>query len=149
MSAFRGNNVKVGALGEFLKAIRVGRVLTGSVLIIENIDRLSRNKVGEALQMFISILNSGVSIVTREPRRTYTQASINDIATLLEPIIYMARAHEGSATKYSLKLTPTPDPAVAELAFALVWRFDFDAPGFCLLDADPGMDSHALYGWQC
>ncbi len=43
--------------------------------------------------MFISILNSGVSIVTREPRRTYTQASINDIATLLEPIIYMARAH--------------------------------------------------------
>ncbi len=74
-------------------------MLRGSVLIIESIDRLNRNKVGEALQLFISILNSGVSIVTREPRRTDTQDSINDIAALLEPIIYMSRAHEESATK--------------------------------------------------
>jgi DNA invertase Pin-like site-specific DNA recombinase len=99
MSAFRGANAKVGALAEFLEAIRIGRVLRGSVLIIESIDRLSRNKVGEALQLFISILNSGVSIVTREPRRTYSQDSINDIASLLEPLIYMSRAHEESATK--------------------------------------------------
>ena len=99
VSAFRGANAKVGALAEFLEAIRIGRVLRGSVLIIESIDRLSRNKVGEALQLFISILNSGVSIVTREPRRTYTQDSINDIASLLEPLIYMSRAHEESATK--------------------------------------------------
>ncbi|VTU01623.1 resolvase domain-containing protein : Resolvase OS=Rhodopirellula sallentina SM41 GN=RSSM_03343 PE=4 SV=1: Resolvase: Recombinase [Gemmataceae bacterium] len=99
VSAFRGNNAKVGALAEFLEAIRTGRVLRGSVLIIESIDRLSRNKVGEALQLFISILNSGVAIVTREPRRTYTQDSINDIAALLEPLIYMSRAHEESATK--------------------------------------------------
>lgn len=99
VSAFRGNNAKVGALAEFLEAIRIGRVLRGSILIIESIDRLSRSKVGEALQLFISILNSGVSIVTREPRRTYTQDSINDIAALLEPLIYMSRAHEESATK--------------------------------------------------
>src|SRR3954468_13683318 len=99
VSAFRGANAKAGALGEFLEAIRIGRVLRGSVLIIESIDRLSRNKVGEALQLFISILNSGVSIVTREPRRTYSQDSINDIASLLEPLIYMSRAHEESATK--------------------------------------------------
>ena len=39
------------------------------------------------------------SIVTREPRRTYTQDCINDIAALLEPLIYMSRAHEESATK--------------------------------------------------
>ena len=99
VSAFRGANAKVGALAEFLEAIRIGRVLRGSVLIIESIDRLSRSKVGEALQLFISILNSGVSIVTREPRRTYSQDSINDIAALLEPLIYMSRAHEESATK--------------------------------------------------
>lgn len=99
MSAFRGANAKVGALAEFLEAIRIGRVLRGSILIIESIDRLSRSKVGEALQLFISILNSGVSIVTREPRRTYSQDSINDIAALLEPLIYMSRAHEESATK--------------------------------------------------
>jgi DNA invertase Pin-like site-specific DNA recombinase len=102
VSAFRGKNVKVGALGEFLEAIRIGRVLKGSVLVIESIDRLSRSEMGKALQLLISILNSGVTIVTREPRRTYTETSINDVndvAALLEPIIYMGRAHEESATK--------------------------------------------------
>ena len=83
VSAFRGANAKVGALAEFLEVIRIGRVLRGSVIIIESIDRLSRNEVGEALQLFISILNSGVSIVTREPRRTYSQDSINDGGDLL------------------------------------------------------------------
>src|SRR5262245_887480 len=57
VSAFRGANAKFGALGCFLEAVRRGRVPKGSVLIIESIDRLSRNKVGEALQLFISILN--------------------------------------------------------------------------------------------
>src|ERR1043166_2092089 len=49
-----------------------------------------------------------------------------------------------SQTEYALKLVPTPDPVVAEQVFGLVWRFDFDAPGFCLLDAAPGTDSRAL-----
>jgi DNA invertase Pin-like site-specific DNA recombinase len=114
VSAFRGANAKVGALEEFLGAIRIGRVLKGSILIIESIDLLSRSKVGEALQLFISILNSGVSIVTREPRRIYTQDSINDIAALLEPIIYMSRADEALATlirpsgRYTQKLHLPP-----------------------------------------
>jgi hypothetical protein len=85
VSAFRGANAKVGALGEFLEAVRIGRVAGGSVLIIESIDRLSRNKVGEALQLFISILNCGVSIVTREPRRHHTQDSINDLGASRVP----------------------------------------------------------------
>lgn len=53
-----------------------------------------------------------------------------------------------SQTEYVLKLPPTPDPAVAEQAFALVWRFDFDAPGFCLLDAGPDVDLHTLRSWM-
>jgi hypothetical protein len=49
-----------------------------------------------------------------------------------------------SRTEYALKLTPTPATAVAEQAFGLVWRFDFNSPGFCLLEADSGIDSYAL-----
>ena len=99
VSAFRGKNAKVGALGLFLEVVKAGRVPEGSILIIESIDRLSRNKIGEALQLFTSILNSGVRIFTREPQRLYTPDSINDFATLIEPLIYMSRAHEESATK--------------------------------------------------
>jgi DNA invertase Pin-like site-specific DNA recombinase len=101
VSAFRSKNARVGALAEFLEAVKSGRVAAGSVLILENIDRLSRNKVGIALQLFIGILNAGITIVTATPEREYTQESINDVAALLEPIIYMSRAYDESRVKSS------------------------------------------------
>lgn len=45
-------------------------------------------------------------------------------------------------------LESAPDKATAEKVFDLVWRFDFAAPGFCLLDAGPGVDSHSLRSWM-
>src|SRR5688500_16088661 len=30
----------------------------------------------------------------------------------------------------------------------LVWRFDFAAPGFCVVDVGPGVDSHTLRSWM-
>jgi hypothetical protein len=51
-------------------------------------------------------------------------------------------------SEYQLNLPPTSDPAtlrdIAERVFDLVWRFEFTAPGFSLLEAGPGVDSHAL-----
>src|SRR5271166_6219249 len=35
-------------------------------------------------------------------------------------------------------------PAGAGQILDLVWRTDFSAPGFCLLDLGPGVDSHTL-----
>jgi DNA invertase Pin-like site-specific DNA recombinase len=99
VSAYRGKNAQFGALAKFIEAVRSGRVSRGSILIIENIDRLSRNKVGEALKLFIELLTLGITIVTAEPRRTYTEDSINDVAGILEPIVYMSRAHEESKMK--------------------------------------------------
>ena len=99
VSAYRGRNVKEGALAAFLEAVQNGQIPTGSVLIVESIDRLSREQIGDALSLFISILSSGVNIVTLSPEREYSKASINNIAVLIEPIIYMSRAHEESATK--------------------------------------------------
>jgi hypothetical protein len=49
-----------------------------------------------------------------------------------------------SATEYHLNLVSAPDDGIAETVFALVWRFDFTAPGFCLLDAGPNVDSHTF-----
>ena len=48
---------------------------------------------------------------------------------------------------YVLTLTATPDQAVAERAYDLAWRFDYTAPGFCLLDAG-AVDSHTLRAWM-
>src|SRR5260370_1229766 len=43
VSAFRGDNVRDGALAGFLEACRTGRVSHGRVLIVESLDRLSRS----------------------------------------------------------------------------------------------------------
>src|SRR4051794_20458292 len=55
VSAFRGDNVKDGALGAFLEACRAGRVPRGSYLILENLDRLSRSQIRPALQLFLQL----------------------------------------------------------------------------------------------
>lgn len=49
---------------------------------------------------------------------------------------------------YTLDLPAAPDATIAERAYDLAWRFDFTAPGFCLLDAGPGIDSHTLRAWM-
>jgi DNA invertase Pin-like site-specific DNA recombinase len=99
VSAFRGKNAKKGALSYFIDAIESGRVSRGSILIIEALDRLSREPVSDHLELFIRILNAGVIIVTAQPEKEYTKASIKDIAGLVEPIVYMSRAHDESKMK--------------------------------------------------
>jgi hypothetical protein len=49
---------------------------------------------------------------------------------------------------YCFDLSATPGSVVAEKVCDLVWRSDFTAPGFCLLDTGPGLDSHALRSWM-
>jgi len=44
VSGWTGKNIERGALGDFLIAVKAGKIPTGSVLIVENFDRFSRLK---------------------------------------------------------------------------------------------------------
>lgn len=99
VSAFRGGNAETGALSCFLDAVKSGRVPSGSVLIVENLDRLTRDEVGEALSLFITLLKSGIVIVTLRPEIEYTRKSINDIGTILQAVLQLFLGHEESAKK--------------------------------------------------
>jgi DNA invertase Pin-like site-specific DNA recombinase len=99
VSAFRGANRTRGALADFLDMVKIGRVAKGAILLVESLDRLSREEVDEALMLFLGILKAGVQIVTMVPERHYTKSSVGDIVGLLEPILIMSRAHEQSLTK--------------------------------------------------
>jgi hypothetical protein len=63
-SAFKGVHRKTGALAAFLKLCDEGKIETGSWLIVEAIDRLSREQVSTALTQFLKIVSAGVGIVT-------------------------------------------------------------------------------------
>jgi DNA invertase Pin-like site-specific DNA recombinase len=99
VSGFRGRNAVRGGLAAFLEAIRQRRVKPGDVLIVESLDRLSRQAMDDAYDLFRGILKTGVEIHTREPDRHYTRKSLSDLVGVLEPLLIMSRAHEESETK--------------------------------------------------
>lgn len=100
LSAYHGEHKTKGALGEFLKLVEAGRIEKGSVLIVENLDRLSREKVLDALNQFTGIIKAGISIVTLQDGQQYDEKSIDENwSQLIISITYMARANEESKTK--------------------------------------------------
>jgi DNA invertase Pin-like site-specific DNA recombinase len=99
VSAFKSKNVE-GALGAFIEAVESKVVAKGSYLLIENLDRLSRDTVDVAMELFLSITRRGIVIVTLMDEEVYSSATIKENWTkLIVAMAVMARANEESATK--------------------------------------------------
>lgn len=99
VSAFRGANAIEGALGRFLAAVDDGRVAKGSYLLVENLDRLSRDKIMPALNRFSALLEKGVIVVTLSDQKVYTAESLNNLPDLMLSLLVMSRAHDESKVK--------------------------------------------------
>ncbi len=63
-SAYTGDHLWRGHMGRVLAAIDTGTIMAGSVLVIENLDRLSRQDAFEAIRVSTNIVTRGVAIVT-------------------------------------------------------------------------------------
>jgi DNA invertase Pin-like site-specific DNA recombinase len=99
-SAYTGAHREKGDLGKFLALVDQGKIARGSVLIVESLDRLSRETVLDALQQFTSLIQAGIVIATLMDKQIYSLETIgNDWSKLIISITIMARAHEESATK--------------------------------------------------
>ena len=99
ISAYKGLNATEGAFAGFLQAIKDEKVKTNSVLIVECIDRISRQAPLKSVGLITDILNVGVDIATCSPERIYTKENANDIGTLLELVITLCLSHEESKKK--------------------------------------------------
>ncbi|WLB05030.1 recombinase family protein [Bradyrhizobium elkanii] len=98
VSGYRGANIASGALGVFLAAIRDGEVPRGSYLLVESIDRLSRQAPAKALQPFLEVINAGIVLVTLNPLEVFTEDNL-DFYRLLMALTIMQRSHEESDVK--------------------------------------------------
>jgi DNA invertase Pin-like site-specific DNA recombinase len=107
VSAFRHKNAQTGALRAFLKAVEDGDIPEGSHLLVESLDRVTRNAILDAQALFLLIINSGITLVTLADRREYSRESINANPTeLIVSIAIMMRGNEESVTK-SRRLSST------------------------------------------
>jgi len=100
VSAFRGRNAQEGALAGFLEAVRSGLVAPGSFLLVESLDRISRQTIGRALDILRGLVREGVTVVTLNDQTAYTAESIEtELPQLVIALMTFARAHEESAMK--------------------------------------------------
>lgn len=64
VSGGRGKHRRKGALGRLIQRLRSGEIKPGKVIIVEALDRLSREEVMIAQEQFLSIVNLGFAIYT-------------------------------------------------------------------------------------
>src|SRR4051812_41762779 len=100
VSAFRGDNAETGRLADFHEAVRVGLVPQGSYLLVESLDRLSRQTARKAFRALEDICEAGIVVVTLSDSREYTREALDsDPTSLLMSILIFMRANDESATK--------------------------------------------------
>ena len=98
VSAYTGENAREGALARFLNLVTDGQIEAGSYLLVESLDRLSRQKILESQPIFNKIISSGINIVTLVDKRLY-KAYTNEVGDFIYSLIAFSRANDESATK--------------------------------------------------
>lgn len=100
VSGFRGRNSQNGVLLLFLQKLEANEIEPNSVLLVESLDRLSRDDVLNALTQFLRIVNFGIEIVTLTDNQKYTKESLNiNPGALYMSLGIMFRANEESEIK--------------------------------------------------
>ncbi|MGK0448664.1 MAG: DNA invertase Pin-like site-specific DNA recombinase [Polaribacter sp.] len=102
VSGFSGDQEN---LKRFISDCESGKIEKGSLLIVENLDRLSRQKINVAMRQFLHLLEY-VDIYTLQDEKKYLHISDTDEAKndnqmldIMTSLIIMSRAYEESATK--------------------------------------------------
>ncbi len=100
VSAYHGANVQTGALSIFRRAIEDGIVEPGSYLLVESLDRISRQYPLKAVGTLSDICEMGITVITLSDGHIYTADKLQkDPQALLMSILIFIRANEESEMK--------------------------------------------------
>jgi DNA invertase Pin-like site-specific DNA recombinase len=101
VSAYRGKNLSPDKkLGGFLQLVRAGDVARGSYLLVENLDRMSRQTARLAVRAIEDMCDLGVTVVTLNDGQEYTAELLNtDQMAFLFLVISSMRPHDESVRK--------------------------------------------------
>jgi DNA invertase Pin-like site-specific DNA recombinase len=86
------------ALAAFVALVKKGRIARGSYLVVENLDRLSREDIIPAMALLLDLIQSGVRVVQLLPVETVYDAQSNPMH-LMMAIMELSRGHSESAMK--------------------------------------------------
>ena len=86
------------ALGKFIRQVEAGRVERGSYLLLESLDRLSREEVDTAILRLLALTDGGIIVVTFMPSVVEIQKPVN-MQQLILAIVEFSRGYSESKTK--------------------------------------------------
>jgi len=101
VSAFRSTNALEGVLSEFLARAVKGMIERGTLLIVESMDRLSRDELQPAVRLLLKILDSGLLLGIITEDKIYSQINYNDFLMIVGD---MVRSHKESEVKSTRSL---------------------------------------------
>ena len=99
-SAYRGDNSRRGEFRLLLENIESGEIRPGDYLVVESIDRITRQRVLDGVELIQKILKSGVKLYTTTDQKIYSvEDPSEDLKTLLMISVIAQRANEESEVK--------------------------------------------------
>jgi DNA invertase Pin-like site-specific DNA recombinase len=98
-SAYRGKHRENGtALTAFLSEVKRGSIPRGSVLIVESLDRLTREHPLDAVPFLCNLMNSGLTVVTLTPSEVVYERE-SGLTSLILAVVEVTRSHNESKVK--------------------------------------------------
>lgn len=102
-SAWKGDHLRVGELGRFKQRVEQGDIPRGSYLVVENLDRLSRQDVKKARRWIEEVTDAGVKVAVASPApgKVFDEASLSgeNIVDLLQYLLEAQRSNKESERK--------------------------------------------------
>lgn len=77
VSGFKGKNLAEGALGNFVRLAYAGEIEKGSYLLVENLDRFSRDEAWKAVTSLMSLIQAGIVVITLSDESIYSEETMS------------------------------------------------------------------------
>lgn len=107
VSAYSGANSTTGALSVLQSKLAAGEIPRGTILLVEALDRLTRQSLPQAITLLMGLASSGLNVVTMtDQEKVWNEQSMLDLGSFLMSVVTLYRGHQESEYK-SLRLRAT------------------------------------------
>lgn len=140
VSGYSGRHRKKGALASFLDKVKASEIAPGSWLIVENIDRLSRENPWDAHGMFREIIEAGLIVASLADDMIYDRETLRRRPEMMQTLLAaLTKSHRESADK-AARLQEAWAAKRAEIVGGGRKKMTRQGPGWLTLVADDPSD---------
>lgn len=105
VSGYSGAN-EDGDLGRLRDMLKSGEIPRGTILIVEALDRITRQALPKAITLLMNLAMGGLRIVTLSDGKMWDEAAMHDLGSFMMSVVTLYRGHQESEYK-SMRLRKT------------------------------------------